>query len=167
MSPTASKSSLRGVGGVDPSAPGNIIRAALAFESLLTVGVGTYYMLFPRHYLLHTMGAAAAQVTTTAVQSAQQFGAMNVFIGATVGLFIPNTKHAIESRQMLYSVVLAFELLFPPLLVWQAFMMEGGMLRNSLLAAAGQFVPPIVWRIFTLGWKPEWFGRYQEGKKME
>ncbi|KAM0249822.1 hypothetical protein ACHAQJ_008890, partial [Trichoderma viride] len=98
MSPTASnRSSLRGVGGVDPSAPGNIIRVALAFESLVTVGVGTYYLLFPRHYLLHTMGAAAAQVTTTALQSAQQFGAMNVFVGATVALFIPNIKNAIES----------------------------------------------------------------------
>jgi hypothetical protein len=167
MSPTASRSSLQGVGGVDPSAPGNIIRAALVFESLVTVGVGTYYLLFPRHYLLHTMGAAAAQVTTTAIQSAQQFGAMNVLVGATVALFIPNTKNAIESRQILYLVILVFELLYTPLLVWQAFMMEGGMLRKSLLAGAGQFVPFVVWRIFTLGSKPEWFGRYQEGRKME
>ena len=162
MSPTAS--SLRGV---DPSAPGNIIRVALAFESLVTVGVGTYYMFFPRHYLLHTMGAAAAQVTTTALQSAQQFGATNVLVGATVSLFIPNTKNAVESRQILYIVILVFELLYIPLLLWQAFMMEGGMLRKSLLDGAGQFVPFVVWRIFTLGWKSEWFGRYQEGRKME
>src|SRR4051794_6448433 len=99
MSPTAS--SLRGV---DPSALRNIIRVALAFESLATVGVGTYYMFFPRHYLLHTMGAAAAQVTITALQSAQQFGAVNVLIGATVALFIPNTRNTIESRQILYIV---------------------------------------------------------------
>lgn len=162
MSPTAS--SLRGV---DPSALGNIIRVALAFESLVTVGVGAYYIFFPRHYLLHTMGAAAAQVTTTALQSAQQFGAVNVLVGAAVALFIPNTKNAIQSRQTLYFVILVFELLYIPLIVWQAFMMEGGMLRKSLLAGAGQFVPFVVWRIFTLGWKPEWFGRYQEGRKME
>lgn len=154
--------------GVDPSAPGNIIRVALAFESLAIVGVGAYYMFFPRHYLLHTMGAAAAQVTTTALQAAQQFGAVNVFIGATVGLFIPNTKKAVGSRQILYSGLLAFELFYMPLLVWQAFTMEGGMLRESLLAGAMQFVPFVVWRIFTLGWKPEWFGRYlEEGRKRE
>lgn len=162
MSPIAS--SLRGV---DPSATGNIIRVALAFESLFTVGVGTYYIVFPRHYLLHTMGAAAAQVTTTAVQSAQQYGAANVFVGAAVGLFIPNTRNAIESRQILYVVILLWELLYILLLICQAFMMEGGMLRKSLLAGAGQFVPFVLWRIFTLGWKREWFGRYQEGRKME
>ncbi|ESZ99540.1 hypothetical protein SBOR_0105 [Sclerotinia borealis F-4128] len=167
MSPTASKSSLRVVGGADPSALGNIIRVALAFESICTIGLGTYYIFFPRHYLLHTMGAAAAQVTTTALQSAQQFGAVHILGGATVALFIPNTKNAIESRQRLYFVILVFELLYVPLLVWQAFMMEGGMLKKSLLVGAAQFVPFVVWRIFTLGWKPEWFGRYQEGRKME
>ncbi|KAH7344383.1 hypothetical protein BKA66DRAFT_614777 [Pyrenochaeta sp. MPI-SDFR-AT-0127] len=162
MSPTAS--SLRGV---DPSSLGNIIRLALAFESLVTVGAGTYYMFFPRHYLLYTMGAAAAQVTTTALQFAQQFGALNVFIGATVALFIPNTKKAIESRRILYFVILGFELLYIPLLLWQAFMMEGGMLRKALLTEAGQLLPFVLWRVFTLGCKPEWFGRYQEGGKME
>ncbi|KAH8818995.1 hypothetical protein F5884DRAFT_196 [Xylogone sp. PMI_703] len=167
MSPTASRSPLGGGGAVDPSAPGNIIRVALAFESLLTVGAGTYFILFPRHYLLHTMGAAPAQVTTTALQSTQQFGAVNVLIGGTVALFIPNSKLAIQSRQILYSVLLVFELLYMPLLVWQAFMMEGGMLNESWLTGAEQFVPFVVWRIFILRCKPEWFGRYQEGRKME
>lgn len=162
MSPTASY--LRGV---DPSAPGNIIRIALAFESLVTVGAGAYFIFFPRHYLLDTMGAAATQVTTTALQCAQQFGAVNVLIGTTVALFIPNTKSAIESRQILYFVILVFELLYVPLLVWQALTMEGGMPRKSLLAGAGQFVPFVLWRTFTLRLKPEWFGRYQEWRKSE
>lgn len=157
-------SSLRGV---DPSAPGNIIRAALALESLVTVGTGTYYMFFPRHYLLHAMEAAAAEVTTTALQVVQQFGAATILVGATVGLFISNAKNAIESRQILYSVILVFELLYIPLLMWQTFMMEGGIPRKSSLASASLFVPWVVWRIFTLGWKPEWFGRYQEGRKIE
>ncbi|KAJ5478749.1 hypothetical protein N7530_004258 [Penicillium desertorum] len=157
-------SSLRGV---DPSAPGNIIRAALALESLVTVGAGTYFMFFPRHYLLHAMEAAAAEVTTTALQLVQQFGAVNILVGATVGLFTSNAKNVIESRQILYSVILVFELLYIPLLMWQTFMMEGGMPRKSLLASASQFVPFVVWRIFTLVWKPEWFGRYQEGRKIE
>lgn len=167
MSPTASRSSLRGAGGVDPSAPGNIIRAALAFESVATIGVGAYYLFFPHHYLLRTMGAAAAQVTTTALQSAQQLGAVYILVGASVALFISNTKNAIESRHIFYRVALVFELLYIPLLVWQAFMMEGGMLRESLLVGAGQFVPLLLLRILTLGWKPEWFGRFQEGRKIE
>ncbi|KAJ5416222.1 hypothetical protein N7465_004917 [Penicillium sp. CMV-2018d] len=157
-------SSLRGV---NPSAPGNIIRVALAFESLVTVGAGTYFIFFPRHYLLHTMGAAAAEVTTTALQLVQQFGAVNILVGATVGLFTSKARNAIESRQILYSVILVFELLYIPLLVWQTLMMESGMPRKSSLASALQFVPWVVWRIFTLGWKPEWFGRYQEGRKIE
>lgn len=107
MSPTSS--SLRRV---DPSAPGSIIRVALAFESLFTVVGGVHYMFFPRHYLPHTMEVAATQVTTTALQLTQQFGAVIVLLGATVALFIPNTKTAIKSRQILYFVLLVFELLY-------------------------------------------------------
>lgn len=153
--------------GVDPSAPGNIIRAALAFESIFTVGAGVYLLCFPRHYLLQTMDAPALQVTTTAVQITQQFGAVNVFIGTMVGFFIPNTKLAIQTRHILYYAFLGFELCFVPLMVWQALVMEGGMPRRALLAGASQFVPFVLWRIFTLGWKREWFGRYLVGGKRE
>ncbi|CAG5155417.1 uncharacterized protein ALTATR162_LOCUS3652 [Alternaria atra] len=162
MSPTAPSHQ-----GVHPSTSGNIIRAALAFESVVTVGVGSYFMFFPRHYLLRTMGAAASQVTTTALQMTQQYGAANILVGVGVGLFMSNTQIAIESRQILYRTVLVFELSYIPLLVWQAFMMDGGMPQNSLLVTAGQFVPFVVWRIFTLCCKPVWFGRYQERKKVE
>ena len=152
---------------VDPSAPGNIIRAALAFESFLTIGSGVYCISFPRRYLLQTMGAAAAQATTTAIQSTQQYGAMSVLIGAGVAFFIPNTKNVIESRQTLYIALLGWEVLFVPLLAWQAFEMEGGMSNSSLLALAGQFVPVILWRAFTLSWKPQWFGRCREERKVK
>jgi hypothetical protein len=153
--------------GVDPSTSGNIIRAAFAVESVLTVSVGAYFVFFPRHYLLRMMGAAAAQVTTTALQMTQQYGAANILVGAGIGLFIPNTRLAIESRQILYRTVLVFELAYIPLLVWQAFMMEGGIPKSSLLASAGQFVPFVLWRAFALCCKPKWFGRYQERKKVE
>lgn len=160
MSP--STSSLQGV---DPSASGTIIRGALAFESVFTLGVGAYYMFFPRHFFLSAMGTTAAQVTTTAVQVAQQFGAVNVLVGATVGLLVPNTRTAIECRPIFYRVALAFEFLFAGILGWQAFTMDG-MPKQSLLAGVGQLSPFIAWRIFTLLWKPEWFGRYLEGKKV-
>jgi hypothetical protein len=162
MSPTAPSSRE-----ADPSAPGNIIRVALAFESILTVVVSAYYVFFPRHYLIHMMGAAPAQTTTTALQFTQQYGAVGILIGAGVALFIPNTKTAIDCRQTLYLALLAFELFFIPLLLWQAFMMDGGMPKDSLLVVVGQFVPFIVWRVFVLGWKPAWFGHSREGKKLE
>ncbi|KAF2855536.1 hypothetical protein T440DRAFT_463936 [Plenodomus tracheiphilus IPT5] len=154
-------------GGVDPSAPGTIIRGALAVESVVTVGVGAYFMFFPRHYLIHTMGATAAQATKTAIQCAQQYGAANVLVGATVGLFTSNSRVSIEARPILYRVVLVFELLYAPFLVWQGLTTQDGMPRSALFAAAAQFVPFVAWRVFTLGWKPEWFGRYLEGKKVE
>ena len=153
--------------GVDPAATGNVIRVALAAESALTVGMGVYYIFYPRHFLAQTMGAAASQVTTTALQAAQQYGATIAFVGAIVGLHFPNTKLAIESRQPLYRAVLGFEVLFVPLLAWQAYAMEGGMSKNALLGIAGQIVPFMVWRAFTLGWKPEWFGRYLEARKLD
>ncbi|KAH7089518.1 hypothetical protein FB567DRAFT_520912 [Paraphoma chrysanthemicola] len=154
-------------GQVDPSAPGNIIRIALAVESVLTVGISAYYIFFPRHYLLRTLGTASAQVTTTALQMTQQFGAVGVLTGAGVGLFVPNTKSVIELRQPLYRALLAFELAFVPLLLWQGFMMADGIPKDSMVSTALQFVPFVAWRIFTLGWKPEWFGRYLDGKKSE
>ncbi|KAH7073922.1 hypothetical protein BKA63DRAFT_491870 [Paraphoma chrysanthemicola] len=153
--------------GVDPSAPGNVIRIALAVESVFTVGISAYYIFFPRHYLLRTLGAASAQATTTALQMTQQYGAVGVLVGAGVGLFVPNTKNLIEFRQPLYRALLAFEVAFIPLLLWQALKMEDGIPKNSLVSTATQFVPFVVWRIFTLGWKPEWFGRYLDGKKSE
>lgn len=152
---------------VHPPKPGNIIRIALALESSFTVAVSAYYVFFPRHYLIHVMDAAPAQVTTTALQSTQQYGAVGILIGAGVGLFIPDTKAVVDCRQTLYLALLVFELLFIPLLLWQALRMEGGMPRHSLLTAAAQFVPFVVWRVFVLGWKPEWLGRSPEGKKLE
>jgi hypothetical protein len=152
---------------LDPSAPGTIIRTALALESIATIGIGAYYTIFPRHYLLTNMGTSAAQATTTAVQIVQQFGAVNVLIGATVGIFISNSKRSVEARQTLYVVLLVFELCYVPLLMWQAFMMEGGMPRKAILDGAKVFVPFVVWRVFTLGWRREWFGRFVEGRKRE
>ncbi|KAG9185566.1 hypothetical protein G6011_06897 [Alternaria panax] len=153
--------------GADPPTSGNIIRVALAIESVITVGAGIYFLLFPRHYLSRAMGAAAAQVTITALQITQQCGAANIFVGAGVGLYISNSRAAIESRKTLYRFILGWELLFLPLLAWQGLMMEGGMPRSSLLGAIGQFVPFVAWRTFTLCCKPEWFGEYQERKKVE
>lgn len=46
-------------------------------------------------------------------------------------------------------------------------MMKGGMLDGSWSTGAGQFVPFVIWRIFVLKFKPEWFGRFQEGVKKE
>lgn len=123
-------------------------------------------MFFPRHYLLRTMGAVSAQVTTTAIQNAQQYGAAVTLIGASVGLFTSDSRNIIELRRPLYVVLLVFEILFIPLLANQA-LMEGGMPKKSLLVAAGQLVPFALWRAFTLVWKPEWFGRCGEERKME
>ncbi|KAF1918657.1 hypothetical protein BDU57DRAFT_422305, partial [Ampelomyces quisqualis] len=78
-----------------------IIRVALAFESVLIVLVSSYCVYFSRHYLLYIMGAAPAQVTTTALQSTQQYGAVGVLTGAGVALFIPNTKVEVNCRPIL------------------------------------------------------------------
>lgn len=113
------------------------------------------------------MQASTSQVTTTAIQAAQQYGTANVFAGAVVGLFMSNSKKSVENRQIMYRIVLMFELLYISLLVWQAFMMEGGMMKGTLLKNAAHVLLFVVWRGFTLGWKEEWFGRWVEGRKMD
>ncbi|EHK97404.1 hypothetical protein M7I_6819 [Glarea lozoyensis 74030] len=86
---------------IDPSAPGTIIRTALLFESVTTIGAGLYFLLLPHRYLLTTMGASTTQTTTTAVQMTQQFGAANILVGTVVGLFVSNSRKSIEARQTL------------------------------------------------------------------
>ena len=97
----------------------------------------------------------------------QQWGAANIFVGGAVGLYVSNSRVAVESRKMVYRYILGWELLFVPMVVCQALMMEGGIPRSSLLATAGQIMPFIAWRTFALLCKPEWFGSYQERKKAE
>jgi hypothetical protein len=153
--------------GADLSTSGNVIRGAFAFESAITVAAGSYFLFFPRHYLGRMLGTAATQITTTAVQMTQQYGAANIFVGGAVGLYVSNNRAAVESRKMVYRYILGWELLFVPVVVCQALMMEGGIPKSSLLATAGQFVPFIAWRAFALLCKPEWFESYQERKKAE
>ncbi|CAN9232716.1 unnamed protein product [Alternaria alternata] len=142
--------------GSDPSTSGNVIRGAFAFESAITVAAGSYFLFFPRHYLGRML-----------VQMTQQYGAANIFVGGAVGLYVSNNRAAIESRKMVYRYILGWELLFVPVVVCQALMMEGGIPKSSLLATAGQFVPFIAWRAFALHCKPEWFESYQDRKKAE
>lgn len=97
----------------------------------------------------------------------QQYGAANIFVGGAVSLYVSNNRAAVESRKMVYRYILGWELLFVPVVVCQALMMEGGIPKSSLLATAGQFVPFIAWRVFALFCKPEWFESYQERKKAE
>ncbi|CAN9455348.1 unnamed protein product [Alternaria alternata] len=143
--------------GADPSTSGNVIRGAFAFESAITVAAGSYFLFFPRHYLGRIL----------AVQMTQQYGAANIFVGGAVSLYVSNNRAAVESRKMVYRYILGWELLFVPVVVCQALMMEGGIPKSSLLATAGQFVPFIAWRVFALFCKPEWFESYQERKKAE
>ncbi|KAG4429761.1 hypothetical protein IFR05_014752 [Cadophora sp. M221] len=150
---------------VDPAAPGTILRIALGFEAVLTVGVGLYFTIFPRHYLLNTLMADPLQATGAALQLTQQLGMANALGGMAVGAFIPNTRATIESRRGLYILLLGFECLYVPLLLWQAYGQKGGLPTEGLVSSASQFVPFIAWRTFVLLWKGEWFGRVLDGGK--
>jgi hypothetical protein len=163
MSPTASSH-----GGVDPAAPGTIVRNAIAFEAIFTAASGAYLIFFPRHFLVRSMGAAATQVTTTAIQQAQQYGSCMVLVGGLAAVFIPNTRTVFEARPMLYRALGAFEVfLYIPLMVYQAYMQEGGLPKGSSLASAAMISGFAAWRAVTLFWKCDWFGRWKEGRKVE
>ncbi|KAI8939934.1 hypothetical protein NX059_003661 [Plenodomus lindquistii] len=153
--------------GLDPSAPGTIIRGALAAESVLTVGLGAYIMFMPRHYLHVALGAATPQITQTAIQMTQQYGFTSVFFGAIEGLFVSNSRLSIETRPILYRTLLAFELGMVGLCTLQGQTTEDGMAKSALMSNAAVFAAFAAWRVFTLWVKPEWFGRVLEGKKAE
>ncbi|KAF2189765.1 hypothetical protein K469DRAFT_701021 [Zopfia rhizophila CBS 207.26] len=152
---------------IDPNAPGTIIRIALAIEALLNITFGTYILLAPTSFLelLVSYPTSINPLSATLVQ----FLAAIIFANTIpLLLAIPNTRRGIEMRVPTYYVLGFSEVGLITLFAYLALAKDEedvGLTAKALVNLAGNLVSPLVWRIFVLSKKPEWFGRYRNDVK--
>lgn len=152
---------------VDPSNPGTIIRRAFLIEAILNL-CSIPMLTHPRFVLSITLKNPSAHVNPASILFLRLFAGV-VVGGLTSALLtgLPNTRNAIESRKVTYILLGMGEGLLIPVLVLEA-MKEGGrdaaLTPTAAIATIGMLLPPLVWRVYTLVIKPQWFGRYREVK---
>lgn len=147
---------------VDPAASGTIIRYALVVEVGLNLFMGTALVVFPR-WLLSPAMTEPSTLTPISISICQWVGAIIFAFSIQVALVIPNTRGAIESRRLVYWTLLAGEGFLVPLFLYQALWATSFGLRHEFLVVTTFFfVDHMLWRLFCLFVKPNWFGRYQD-----
>jgi hypothetical protein len=148
---------------MDPTAPGTIIRYALAIEIALNIFMGTSLLFCPSWLLTPTLSNHSSLNATT-ITICQWVGAIILASTIQVVLLLPNTRAAIECRKLVYWMLLAGEGCLVPLFLWQA--IRGGeavgFTRQFLLINSLMFGVHMSWRLFCLLVKPKWFGRYRD-----
>ncbi|CAD0093450.1 unnamed protein product [Aureobasidium vineae] len=148
---------------VDPSAPGNVMRYALGFETMANAIGGTWMVFFPQSFLGMLVNSSS-DITPTAVTWTQVTGALVYALATPLILGIPNTKRGIESRAPTYYTLSAGEVGVVAVALYKAIVYgdDSGWSRNALLAASSVLAPTLAWRFYVLFGKPEWIGRYRE-----
>lgn len=148
---------------VDPSAPGNVMRYALGFETMANAFGGTWMVFFPQSFLGMLVNSSS-DITPAAVTWTQVTGALVYALATPLVLGIPNTRRGIESRAPTYYTLAAGEVGVVAVALYKAFAFgdASGWSRNALLAASAVLAPTLAWRFYVLFGKPEWIGRYRE-----
>ena len=165
---------------VNPSESGDVFRVAAVVEGVFNILGGGVMMLFPA-WCLSWLAAPQSSMTPTATSMTQWLGALTWGLTPQLLLAVPNTRTAIESRQMVYICLLAGEGCLIPVMLWQAAVVnrrqehEGGSLRlglgdggspsgmstRALLAASAVLASISIWRLCLLCARPDWLGSYR------
>ncbi|MCJ1477172.1 hypothetical protein MMC13_005843 [Lambiella insularis] len=152
---------------LDPSAPGTVMRYAIATEAFFNL-LGAIPMLFsPRSLLL--LISASQQPSPLAISLTQWLGALVLGLTAPLVLAYPNTRRGLQSRPTVYWTLGTGEAALVVVLVWQYLCKrEGsGMSGRFLMGATGMMTGLCAWRLWVLTAKREWMGRYNDSKKRE
>lgn len=148
---------------LDPSAPGTVVRRAFALEALLNLF--TLPLLFyPKSILSHVVDDPAT-ITPITELLAQVFAVLVVgALTPALLLGFPNTRQAIESRRAVYYVLGYGEFALILLLAWHALSgwEKRGLSQWACWGAIVFLIPPVLWRVFVLFFKPDMIGRYRE-----
>jgi hypothetical protein len=148
---------------VDPSAPGTVMRGALAFEAMANAIGGTWMVFFPQRFL-NLLVSSPMQITGAAVTWTQLTGSLVYALATPVIMGIPNSRRGIESRAPTYYTLAAGEVGVVAVAMYKAFVFgdSSGWSRSALLAVCATLLPTLAWRFYVLFWRPEWIGRYRE-----
>lgn len=83
-------------------------------------------------------------------------------------LAVPNTRQGIELRGPVYIFLSATEVCLISGLAYIALSRsekETGTRDQALWGLVGNLIPPLAFRLFVLGVKPHWIGRYRDGAR--
>ncbi|KAH7239421.1 hypothetical protein BKA59DRAFT_277032 [Fusarium tricinctum] len=150
---------------IDSSAPGTIVRIALAAESVVNVFMAASMIFNPIKNFENTYLTDGQPVVSQTASLSQQFGPSILAMTVPMMLALPNKPGAIELRRISYQILSAYEILAVPITLWQAWVAgEAGSGLNFNKVIWGLTVPMGValgFRAWVLFLKPEWMGKYK------
>lgn len=145
---------------IDPSAPGTVIRTAIALEALTNLVLAPSFFAYPDSVV---MFAYPPRMNVYTLCYLQAFGFIGCALTPLELLAFPNTVRGIESRRTVYWALMGVDALAIVALLHNAVSVEESKRWftpygfGSWVAAIGV---TIAWRLFALLCRPAWFGRY-------
>lgn len=143
------------------------MRIALVIEAALNFLAATVMFLSPSTVLGYLATSSSPTLVTPLSSTVIQIIA-GIFMSIAVPLLlaVPNTRQGIELRGPVYIFLFATEVCLVSGLAYIAIFRsekETGVRVQALWGLVGNLIPPLVFRLFVLGVKPHWIGRYRDG----
>lgn len=151
----------------DPDVSGSIIRKAFLAEAI--ANLFTIPLVTNTSWVLSFLLNSPSDINPSSILFSRLFGGL-IIGGLTSALLAgySNTRNGIESRRPTYMMLGIGEALFIPILV-NEMLKDGG--RNAAISkkvasiSIGMLLPPLLWRIYVLGVRPDLLGRYTEKRR--
>lgn len=150
----------------DPSQNGSVIRKAFLFEAI--ANLFTIPLITHTRWTLSLLLLRPDHINPSSILFARLFGGI-VVGGLTSALLAgaTNTRNGIESRRPTYLMLGIGEAMLIPMLFLEL-VKDGG--RDAALSkkvagiSIAFLIPPLLWRLYVLGVRPDLLGRYREEK---
>ncbi|KAJ8117600.1 hypothetical protein OPT61_g1235 [Boeremia exigua] len=151
----------------DPNVDGSVIRKAFLAEAI--ANLFTIPLITNTPWVLSLLLNHPADINPSSVLFARLFGGLIVG-GLTSALLAgyTNTRNGIESRRPTYLLLGIGEACLILMLV-NEMLKDGG--RDAAVSkkvagiSIGMLLPPLLWRIYVLGLRPDLLGKYTEKKR--
>ncbi|KAH7414221.1 hypothetical protein DE146DRAFT_750382 [Phaeosphaeria sp. MPI-PUGE-AT-0046c] len=147
-----------------PSASGSIIRKAFLLEAL--ANLFTIPLITNTRWVLSFLLLHPSDINPSSILFARLFGGI-VVGGLTSALLAgaTNTRNGIESRRPTYLMLGIGEACLLPILAIEAAKKgsaDAALSANVAGVCMGMLAPPLLWRLYVLGIRPDFLGRYTE-----
>ncbi|KAF2631936.1 hypothetical protein BU25DRAFT_406457 [Macroventuria anomochaeta] len=151
----------------DPNVSGSTIRKAFLAEAI--ANLFTIPLVTHTSWVLSLILNHPSDINPSSILFARLFGGL-VIGGLTSALLAgyTNTRNGIESRRPTYLLLGVGEALLIPILV-NEMLKDGG--RDAAVSkkvagiSIGMLLPPLLWRVYVIGVRPDLLGRYTEKRE--
>ncbi|CAG7564517.1 unnamed protein product [Fusarium equiseti] len=134
----------------------SIIQHALAGEAILNSTFSIASILFPGRLLSSLVASESVPISTSAVF--KFFGAVTLGMSAPMVLSIADSRDAAAKRKLTYATCSVIESALVSVVLWQTTQPDvGGFTFNGSISLLGSVVPALVWHLYVLLAKPQWF----------